>query len=264
MSGMSNLQLRIVSGVILAAVVLVATWAGGIWFRILAVAIGAGIWVEWKEITGRKPANLVARLAELGLIASFAAILIPVPAIWVLAGLVASLALALVAYFGNRAVGWMAPGILYSGLPALSLAYLRGEASHGLFIVLFLFAIVWATDIFAYFVGRSLGGPKLAPSISPGKTWSGAVGGAAAAVAAGLCVAMISGPWGNPSLVFLILAVSIVSQCGDLFESWVKRKFGVKDSGTIIPGHGGVMDRVDGLAVAAVALYFLDSMFRAI
>lgn len=104
----------------------------------------------------------------------------------------------------------------------------------------------------------------MAPSISPGKTWSGAVGGAAAAVAAGLCVAMISGPWGNPALVLLILGVSIVSQCGDLFESWVKRKFGVKDSGTIIPGHGGVMDRVDGLAVAAVALYFLDSAFRAI
>ena len=264
MSGMSNLQLRIVSGVCLASVVLLATWAGGIWFRILAVAIGAGVWVEWRSITGCRPAKLLARFAEWGLIACFAAILVPVPADWVLLGLMVSAALALMAFVSGQTTIWMAPGVIYAGLPALSLAFLRGETSHGLFMVLFLFAIVWATDIFAYFVGRSLGGRKLAPSVSPGKTWSGAVGGAAAAVAAGLGVAMASGPWGNAMLVFLILAVSIVSQAGDLFESWVKRRFQVKDSGTIIPGHGGVMDRVDGLAVAAVALYFLDSVFRAI
>jgi phosphatidate cytidylyltransferase len=90
------------------------------------------------------------------------------------------------------------------------------------------------------------------------------VGGAAAAIAAGLFVAMASGPAGSAELPFLILVVSAVSQGGDLFESWVKRRFGVKDSGTIIPGHGGVMDRVDGLAVAAVALYLLDTIFRSI
>lgn len=264
MSGLSNLQLRIVSGLILALAVLAATWAGGIWFRILSVAIGAGIWVEWKAITGSKPVGLLARLPEWGLVVSFAGILIPAPPIWVLLGLIVSASLALVAYFAKRASGWTTLGVYYAGLPSLSLAYLRGVDSQGLFMVLFLFAIVWATDIFAYFVGRSLGGPKLAPTISPGKTWSGAIGGAAASVAAGLGVAMISGPWGNPALVFLILAVSVVSQCGDLFESWVKRRFKVKDSGTIIPGHGGVMDRVDGLAVAAVALYFLDFVYRAI
>lgn len=262
MSPMSNLQQRLISGVILAAAVLAATWAGGIWFRLLAVAIGAAVWVEWRSITGSKPNNILARFSEFGLIAALAAILLPVPAAWVLTLLFASALLGLVAYFAGRATGWLAPGILYAGLPALSLAYLRGEGSHGLFMVLFLFAIVWSTDIFAYFVGRSIGGAKLAPAISPGKTWSGAIGGAAAAVAAGLFVAMASGPAGNAELIILILAVSVVSQVGDLFESWVKRRFGVKDSGTIIPGHGGVMDRVDGLAVAAVALYFLDTIFR--
>lgn len=264
MSQMSNLQQRVLSGIVLAAAVLAATWAGGIWFRLLAVAIGAAVWVEWRTITGSRPETVLARLAELGLVVALAAILIPVPAMWVLAILVVSALLGVVASSAGQSTGWLAPGLLYAGLPALSLAYLRGEGFRGLFMVLFLFAIVWATDIFAYFVGRSLGGAKLAPSISPGKTWSGAVGGAAAAIAAGLFVAMVSGPAGSAELPFLILVVSAVSQGGDLFESWVKRRFGVKDSGTIIPGHGGVMDRVDGLAVAAVALYLLDTIFRSI
>lgn len=263
MSGLSNLQLRILSGAVLAFVVLAATLAGGIWFRLIAVAIGAGIWIEWRRVTGCLPVTLVARLSELILYVCLASLLVPVPPFAALGILTLSIVVALFGRFGGQATFWMPTGLAYSGLPAISLAYLRGDGAQGLFMVLLLFAIVWATDIFAYFVGRSIGGRKLAPSISPGKTWSGAVGGAAAAVAAGLAVAMVSGPTGNPLVVLVILAVSTVSQAGDLFESWVKRTFGVKDSGTIIPGHGGIMDRVDGLAVAAVALYVLDNAFRA-
>ncbi len=117
---------------------------------------------------------------------------------------------------------------------------------------------MWATDIFAYFVGRAVGGPKLAPHISPGKTWSGAIGGTAAAVIAAALVGLWL-PQSSTLLGLLALALSVVSQAGDLFESWVKRRAGVKDSSHLIPGHGGVMDRVDGLVAAAVALYLIGA-----
>jgi phosphatidate cytidylyltransferase len=259
---MSNLQLRIISGIVLATTVLLATFAGGIWFRLLAVVMGASVYVEWRSITGCKPVTLVGRGAELLFVLSLAAIVVPLPAPVVFLLLLGSTLVGLLA-FGEKAKFWLGTGMAYAGFPAASLANLRADSNNGLFLVLFLFAIVWATDIFAYFVGRSLGGPKLAPTISPGKTVSGAIGGLAAAVAAGLAIAMASGPAGNPLLVLLIVLVSVVSQAGDLFESWVKRRNGVKDSGTIIPGHGGVMDRVDGLAVAAFALYVLDNLMRA-
>jgi phosphatidate cytidylyltransferase len=123
--------------------------------------------------------------------------------------------------------------------------------------MLFLFATVWATDILAYFVGRAIGGPKLAPSISPGKTWSGAIGGAVAGAAAGLVVAAAMGSASLAWIGLIAIVLSVVSQAGDLFESSVKRRNGVKDSGSLIPGHGGVMDRVDGLVAAAFALYVI-------
>ena len=117
--------------------------------------------------------------------------------------------------------------------------------------------VVWATDIFAYFVGRAVGGPKLAPSISPGKTQSGALGGAVGGVVAGLLLAAAAGAGNLAWLGLVAFVLSIVAQAGDLFESWVKRRHGRKDSGALIPGHGGVMDRVDGLVAAAFALYVI-------
>ncbi len=120
--------------------------------------------------------------------------------------------------------------------------------------------MVWSTDIAAYFNGRALGGPKLAPRFSPGKTWSGAIGGAAAAVAGGILVASLvvaPGGWMVPAVALLL---SVVAQAGDLGESWVKRRFGAKDSGTLLPGHGGVLDRVDGLVAAAALLYVLGAI----
>ncbi len=143
----------------------------------------------------------------------------------------------------------------------LSLAYLRDSDTPGLIAILFLFAVVWATDILAYFVGRAVGGPKLAPSISPGKTQSGALGGAVGGVIAGVLLAMAAGVPNLLTIAVVALVLSIVAQAGDLFESWIKRRHGVKDSGWIIPGHGGVMDRVDGLVAAGFALYVLGSLF---
>jgi phosphatidate cytidylyltransferase len=152
---------------------------------------------------------------------------------------------------------WEAAGLAYAGLSGLTLALLRDGDRSGLVAILFLFAVVWATDILAYFVGRAVGGPKLAPSISPGKTRSGALGGAAGGVVAGVLLGVAIGAGNVAMLGVVALALSIVSQAGDLFESWVKRRHGCKDSSALIPGHGGVMDRVDGLVAAALALYLI-------
>ncbi len=257
---LSNLQVRLISGFILAAIVLVVTWFGGMPFRILCVVIWAGVYVEWRRITGTQSGGLLVKAAELLLILAFAMIIAGMPAIIVFAAILTAMLVAFVAKFAGLTSAWLGWGIAYAGIPAASVAFLRGDQNDGLFTVLFLFALVWSTDIFAYFVGRSLGGPKLAPSISPGKTWSGAIGGTGAAVAAGLAVAGLHWPVGNPLLPMIIVLVSAWSQMGDLFESWVKRTFGVKDSGTIIPGHGGVMDRVDALAAAATALYLVRTI----
>ncbi len=120
----------------------------------------------------------------------------------------------------------------------------------GLPAVLVVLAIVWATDTGAFFAGRAIGGAKLAPLVSPNKTWAGAIGGLIVGVAAGLIVAVLADVPLTAPLVVIAALLSVASQGGDLFESWVKRMFGAKDSGTIIPGHGGLMDRVDGLAIA--------------
>jgi phosphatidate cytidylyltransferase len=152
---------------------------------------------------------------------------------------------------------WDASGIAYAALSGFSLAFLRDGDRSGLLAILFLFAVVWATDIFAYFVGRAVGGPKLAPAISPGKTRSGALGGAAGGVIAGMLVGLFAGTGDLVRLGLVALVLSIVAQAGDLLESWVKRRHGRKDSSQLIPGHGGVMDRVDGLVAAALALYVI-------
>ncbi len=152
---------------------------------------------------------------------------------------------------------WILLGFLYSAPTILSLVFLREY--HGPFMIFWLFAVVWGTDIGAYFTGRRLGGPKLAPRISPNKTWSGFFGGILWAVIAAAAVAALSGYSVGASLWGGVV-LSIVSQFGDLYESFIKRKLDVKDSGSIIPGHGGILDRVDGLLFAApvmaLAVYY--------
>jgi phosphatidate cytidylyltransferase len=129
---------------------------------------------------------------------------------------------------------------------------LRADPEQGLALVLAFFAVVWATDIGAYLVGRSVGGPKLAPAISPNKTWSGAIGGFVCGIIAGYAVARaMDVSYGPVELVAMGALISVVSQIGDLIESWWKRHFGVKDSGSLIPGHGGILDRIDGVLLAS-------------
>ncbi len=253
----SELRLRILSGIVLAAVVLAATWYGDIAFRLLAAVIALLIYYEWSTIT-RLPetdfrgnafgwastvlvaALVVFRIDELALPLLLAAVVV---------GILYALTL--------KGSGWLAGGIAYCGLTVISLAAIRGDTAHGFAAMLFIFAVVWSTDILAYFVGRAIGGPKLAPPISPGKTWSGAIGGAISAVIAGTLVHMIFFSLNGLWVPTIALVLSVFSQVGDLFESFIKRRFGVKDSSRLIPGHGGVMDRVDGLVFACFAAFLI-------
>lgn len=257
---MSNLQLRIISGVVLAAIVLTLTWLGGLPFRFLAILIAGAVFYEWTRMTRPAAARGAELLPEALMAMLLAALALGVPAMTFLALTLAGVVI--LAVFGAvRGAGqWDAAGLAYASLSGFALAHLRGGDQAGFLAILFLFAVVWTTDTLAYFVGRSVGGPKLAPAISPGKTWSGAAGGTVAGVVAGVLVVALAGT-GNQLLAGLAaLLLSIVSQIGDLFESWVKRRHGAKDSSQLIPGHGGVMDRVDGLVVAALALYLIGSL----
>lgn len=261
---MSNLQLRVISAIVLATVVLVVTWYGGVAFRLLSAFIAGMIFYEWacmtRPVAGSGTA--AARLAfvpAIFMLVFVGALIAGLPAP-VLVGIVVVLAVALALLSSLRGAGqWEAAGFVYASLSGLSLAMLRGDGHAGLVAILFLFAVVWATDIFAYFVGRAVGGPKLAPAISPGKTRSGALGGLVAGVVAGVLLAAAAGVPGLFGLAGVAAVLSVVSQAGDLFESWVKRRHGVKDSGSLIPGHGGVMDRVDGLVAAAFALFLIGA-----
>jgi phosphatidate cytidylyltransferase len=145
---------------------------------------------------------------------------------------------------------WSAAGFVYALLPALALLWVRDRAEHGLALLLWIFIVTWATDVGAYFVGRALGRRKLAPSISPGKTVEGLIGGVAAATVLAGGWALLTGL--DPILVWLAPLFAIAAQGGDLFESGMKRRAGVKDSGHWLPGHGGLLDRLDGLVPVAV------------
>lgn len=254
----SNLQQRVLSGVVLIVLALGLTFAGGVWFRLLATAISGAVLYEWLTMTSAaQPAS--NRFLAAGFLAILLLLLLAgQPASFLLPLLVGAV-LVTVAHSVRVGAGyWPSGGLAYAGLLGIALSGLRGDAMAGLQAILFLFAVVWATDILAYFVGRSVGGPKLAPAISPGKTWSGALGGTIAAVLAGLGLAYgLASPLSLTAFAGLTLLLSVMSQMGDLFESWIKRRFGVKDSSNLIPGHGGVMDRVDGLATAAFTMFLL-------
>lgn len=257
---MSNLQVRVISALVLVAVILVPTWFGGFLFRFASAVIAGAIFYEWTRmarpaLSSTGPATSLLPEALMLVFALALILAFPAPALLVLlVAIVAGVAV----YSSMRGAGqWDAAGLAYAGLSGLSLALLRDADHAGLVAMLFLFAVVWATDVSAYFVGRAVGGPKLAPSISPGKTRSGAVGGAVGGVVAGVLLASLAGAGNLFTLAFVALVLSVVAQAGDLFESWVKRRHGRKDSGNLIPGHGGVMDRVDGLVAAAFALYLI-------
>lgn len=259
----TELGKRTASAIVMAVVTLAAAWYGGTPFRVFSAAIALLIYYEWSKMTRLPEIDL--RGDAFGWVAvtcvsanlAFGDTGMGVP---LLGGFVLT---AVLLKFARRGSGWMPGGVFYAGLSGISLAAIRGGDQLGLMAILFVFAVVWGTDILAYFFGRSIGGPKLAPRISPGKTWSGAVGGTVSGVALGSALVLAFFSNVPVQTIVLALLLSIFSQIGDLFESFIKRRFGVKDSSHLIPGHGGVMDRVDGLVFACFAAFLLAMAYAA-
>lgn len=257
---MSNLQLRIISAVVLAPIVIWAIIQNGWVFAVLIICTMVAMAVEWQQLTARAIAGLHDHIylgASLGIIWLLAALQYPLLALMVVAiAVLIRLAIWRVQSSDVRVSLWPALGVLYIGLPIIALLAIAAHPS-GVAMLGWLFALVWATDIGGYIFGRTFGGPKLAPSISPNKTWSG-LGGAVlwAAIIGAIFGWVTESGWVGIALVSGVLAV--VAQMGDLCESKIKRYFGKKDSGALIPGHGGILDRIDGLIFAAPALVLLQ------
>jgi len=238
---------------ILAPPVLGALYFGAPYSDILILAVGGlGAW-EWARLCGGGTPGLSGAIAIAAVVAATLAGILGAHAVggWLAA---AGAMGAILAASRERPASalWYGAGAAYLGAACLAFLWLRADFDRAL--VLWLIAVVWATDIGAYLVGRRIGGPKMAPSISPGKTWSGLAGGVAAAAATGLVTALILGQGRVVPLVAASMVLALVAQVGDLFESSLKRRFDAKDSGNLIPGHGGVLDRVDGILAAVLAL----------
>lgn len=230
-----------------------ALYAGGWPFALLVVAAAAVMGFEWSQLVDARPGP-AATIAYAGMLA---AVVVLVPLVGVrfgIYGLIAGLvAAALWDFFATRQVRWRPLGVLWFCLPCLALLWLRGQPGVAFVGTLWVLAVVWACDTGAYFAGRAIGGPKLAPRLSPNKTWAGLAGGMLAGAAVGPLFVALEVAAGAFSLAVLGAGLAAVSQLGDLAESAAKRHSGAKDSGTLIPGHGGILDRVDGLLFAAPA-----------
>jgi phosphatidate cytidylyltransferase len=262
MTEKSDLSTRFAAGVVMIGVALAAATLGGWWFRLLVAVAAAVMLIEWADMqrVARIRAYAAAALVAAALLA-FAEYLYPAGEAlleveagdlapnWLAFGLLAGLGILVGAASRSVKMGW---GFVYVAIPAFALLCLSWIWEV---LVIWVFAVTWAVDIFAYFAGRAIGGPKLAPRISPNKTWAGLVGGMAGAGLAGWLVAS----WFEMEPLFLWggAALGLVAQAGDLYESWEKRRAGVKDSGSLLPGHGGVLDRLDGLLAVSIVTTLL-------
>lgn len=247
-----DLKARVLSALVMAPVVLAAVWYGGWIFHVLIV-VGAVLGVlEWVNLVPSDRKTGAVAVSVIGIAAVMAAEILWGPAAALAVAVASVILLALAG--GGRDKALLGIGVFYVGAGLVGLMWLRDRPEIGLDLFLFAMLAVWATDIGAYAAGRTIGGPKLAPKISPKKTWAGLIGGMVSAGLVGWLVALASGA-ALPLLALLVGAfAAVVGQAGDLFESAVKRRYDVKDSGHLIPGHGGILDRIDGLLVAAPVL----------
>jgi len=254
----SNLFIRVIAALILAPLTIMVVFAGGWLWILLVTAVAVGLFYEWHTIVNpqREPRVFAVGVIALELIGL---------ALWFgwngVAFVTAIIAPTLIALLSTERRGWNVGGFVYAAAALIASVLVRLDPAIGFYALVFPLLIVWVTDIGGYFAGRTFGGPKLAPRISPKKTWAGAIGGLVLSIVIALAAAWLG--WGRlvPLLIVGIL-LSIVSQFGDLFESWVKRQFDVKDSSQIIPGHGGLLDRLDGF-VAAIVLAAIFGFMRA-
>jgi phosphatidate cytidylyltransferase len=247
-SGSRNLVMRVIAALILAPLAIAIAYAGG-WLWILLVTLAViGLYVEWLTIVGlaREMPVVVSGIAALAV----AGLCLAIGRIDAASGVLA-IGLAAVALLTRERRNWTAAGFFYAAAAEMASVLVRLDSVKGFVALIFVLLIVWVTDIGGYFAGRGIGGPKLWPRVSPKKTWAGAAGGFAASLAVAFGFAAFD--LGKTGALLLLSAVlSVVSQLGDLFESAVKRRFGVKDSSHVIPGHGGLLDRLDGFVAAII------------
>lgn len=256
----ADLGVRALSAAVLIPAILADVWAGGIWFHLFVALIGILMAREWVTIVhDEDPVQFALHAAaamsgallplDVGLAGGFIAIAVLV-----------AVSAALACYRDPRGPRWRYLGVLYVALPPIALVLLREDPQYGIAAIVWVMVAVWMADTLAYFTGRIIGGPKLAPRLSPKKTWAGLGGAMAGSAVAAVAVALLLG---LPSLIVLaVLAagLAVVEQGGDLFKSAMKRHYGVKDSGRLIPGHGGVIDRVDGLVAVAMAAALIGAL----
>ena len=262
-NSLTNLQARIITAAVAGPVVIVAAWLHPLTFLALVAATVVVMAREWSRMVmaDRDDPGLFVGLCAVvgvGLAVGFAS-----GPVWGLTALlVGGIAVALAA--AALGMGWGRPllfGAIYLGVAAQAVIWLRTQPGIGDTLVIWLLVVVWATDIGAYAVGRSIGGPRLWPSLSPRKTWAGFGGGLLCAAAAGLVLqaAIVGGIWS--AVAVLAVVVSLATQAGDLLESRLKRRYGLKDTGRLLPGHGGVLDRLDGLLIAAPLFALVHAVF---
>jgi phosphatidate cytidylyltransferase len=251
----SDLKPRLIAGAVMALVALSLDYAGPKPFALLVLGVALVMCWEWgRLVRGEEfgPALLVHVLAVVvaGVLAA-----IGLPAFGIVAVVIGAIVL-LVAPLGPRRA-MSAAGVAYVGLPVIAMLWLRDDATYGFVAILFVFAVVWGSDIGAFAAGRGIGGPKLWPRVSPNKTWAGLIGALTAGLVAGIIFALVVPGASVPGLAVTGLVLAFVAQMGDLAESALKRRFGIKDSSAIIPGHGGVMDRADSTVAVSIAVAIL-------
>ena len=245
----AELASRLVSGIILAVLAIGTDLLGGWFFAAFVLLLALGVVWEWFEMTrcaGRWAACAAVVAAWFSLAWHGSIVLALYCAV------MGAVGTAMFALFtrGGEGGGWSAGGTLYATLPLAAMLWIH-DGEGGSLVILWLFAVVWFSDIGAFAIGRTAGGPKLAPAISPSKTWSGAVGGLLSSALFGATLAPFLLDSGMVAGAVMAALVGVAAQAGDLLESWIKRRFKTKDSGRLIPGHGGLMDRLDSLATAA-------------
>lgn len=240
------------AALVLAPIAIAAAWFGGWLWHLLATVVAIGLYVEWLSVIGLKSDRRLIGVGVALILVLSAALMWRATAIGVPTALLGFVVVAVLAPHAVR--GWAGAGFVYAAAALIASVVLRADVQFGFPAILLVFAVVWASDILGYFVGRAIGGPKLWVRVSPKKTWSGAIGSLTGAVVASFGVAIaVVGASSPVALAVVGGLLSIVSQAGDLFESAVKRRFDVKDSSQIIPGHGGLMDRLDGFIAVVIA-----------